>query len=141
MIVLLRVELSMDEIRNDVVVSDTSQYIAHKMTSTQEPHRSGRIIRPLVRFIGPGETYEAISEEAESNPYTYKEAMKDIDAHHWAKAMKFELDSMYSNQVWDLVKTPNGIKPVGCKWIYKRKREIDGKVETFKAKLVAKGYT
>ena len=121
MIVLLRVELSMDEIRNDVVVSDTSQYITHKMTSTQEPHRSARIIRPLVRFISPGETYEAISEEAESNPYTYKEAMKDIDAHHWAKAMKFELDSMYSNQVWDLVKMPNGIKPVGCKWVYKRK--------------------
>ena len=55
--------------------------------------------------------------------------------------MKSELDSMYSNQVWDLVKAPNGIKPVGCKWIYKRKRGIDGKVETFKARLVAKGYT
>ena len=88
-----------------------------------------------------GETDEAIPEEAESDPYTYEEAMNDIDAHHWIKAMKSELDSMYSNQVWDLVKTPNGIKPVGCKWVYKRKREIDGKVETFKARLVAKGYT
>ena len=55
--------------------------------------------------------------------------------------MKFELDSMYSNQVWDLVKAPNGIKPVGCKWVYKRKRRIDRKVETFKERLVTKGYT
>src|SRR5713101_5967839 len=55
--------------------------------------------------------------------------------------MKSELDSMYSNYVWDLVKAPNGIKLVGCKWVYKRKRGIDGKVETFKARLVAKGYT
>ena len=55
--------------------------------------------------------------------------------------MKSELDSMYSNQVWDLVKAPNGIKPVGCKWVYKRKRGIDGNVETFKVRLVAKGYT
>ena len=55
--------------------------------------------------------------------------------------MKSELDSMYSNQVWDLVKVLNGIKHVGCNWVYKRKREIDGKVETFKARLVAKGYT
>ena len=47
---------------------------------------------------------------------------------------------MYSNQVWDLVKEPNGIKPVGCKWVYKRKRGIDGKVETFKAILVVKRY-
>ena len=55
--------------------------------------------------------------------------------------MKSELDSMYSNQVWDLVMAANGIKPVCCKWVYKRKRGIDGKVETFKARLVAKGYT
>ena len=47
---------------------------------------------------------------------------------------------MYSNQVWDLVKAPNDIKHVGCKWVYKRKREIDGKVETFKVRLVAKEY-
>ena len=64
--------------------------------------------------------------------------MNDIDARHWVQAMKSELDSMYSNQVWVLVKAPNGIKPAGCKWIYKRKRMVDGKVETFKARLVAK---
>ena len=55
--------------------------------------------------------------------------------------MKSELDSMYSNQVWDLIKAPNSIKPVGCKWVYKRKRGIDGKVKTFKARLVGKWYT
>ena len=48
---------------------------------------------------------------------------------------------MYSNQVWLLVDPPIGVKPIGCKWIYKKKRGIDGKVETFKARLVAKGYT
>ena len=55
--------------------------------------------------------------------------------------MKTEMESMYSNQVWNLVEAPDGIKPVGCKWVYKRKREIDGKVETFKAWLVTKVYT
>ena len=63
------------------------------------PRPSGRIVRPPIRFIGLGETYEAISEEAESDSYTYEEAMNDIDAYHWNKAMKSELDSMYSNQV------------------------------------------
>ena len=106
------------------------------------PRCSGRIVRPPIRFIGLEETYEAISEEAKIDPYTYEKAMNDIDAHahHWVKAMKFELDSLYSNQVWDLVKAPNDIKPVGCKWVYRRKRGIDGKVETFKERLVAKGY-
>ena len=63
------------------------------------PRCSGRIFRPPIRFIGLGETYEAISEEAESDPYTYEEAINDIDAHHCVQAMKSELDSMYSNQV------------------------------------------
>ncbi len=34
-----------------------------------------------------------------------------------------------------------GLKPIGCKWIYKRKRGADGKVKTFKARLTAKGFT
>ena len=124
-----------------MAVLDTPQDTTHEMSSTQVPRRSGRILRPLIRFIGSRETYEAISKEAEIDPYAYEETMNDIDAHHWVKTMKFELDSVYSNQVWDLVKAPNGITPVGCKWVYKRKRGIDGKVETFKARLVAKGYT
>ena len=111
------------------------------MTSTLEPRSNGKSIRPLVRFTLLGETFEAILKGLESYPYIFEEAMKDIDAHHWVKAMKSKLDSMYSNQVWDLVKVPNDIKPVGCKWVYKRKRGIDGNVETFKVRLVAKGYT
>ena len=135
------IEQPMDETRDDVDVLDTPQNSTHEMTSTQVPRRSGRNVRPPIRFISLGETYEAILEEAESDPYTYEEATNDIDAYHWVQAMKSELDYMYFNQVWDLVKVPNDIKHVGCKWVYKWKREIDGKVETFKARLVAKGYT
>ena len=48
---------------------------------------------------------------------------------------------MYSNQVWTLMDLPGNIKPIRCKWVYKRKRGPDGRVETFKARLVAKWYT
>ncbi|KAM2889718.1 hypothetical protein FF1_013304 [Malus domestica] len=54
--------------------------------------------------------------------------------------MKFEMDSMYQNQVWTLVDLPNGIIPVGDKWVFKRKIGVDGNVKTYKASLVAKGY-
>ncbi|KAL2249844.1 UNVERIFIED_CONTAM: Retrovirus-related Pol polyprotein from transposon TNT 1-94 [Sesamum indicum] len=40
-----------------------------------------------------------------------------------------------------LVEPPKGVKPVGCKWVYKLKLGAKGKVTTFKARLVAKGYT
>ena len=63
------------------------------------PRCSRRIIRPPIRFIGLGETYKTISREAESDPYTYEEVMNDKDVYHWVKAMKFELDFMYSNHV------------------------------------------
>ena len=55
--------------------------------------------------------------------------------------MNIEMESMYSNQVWTLVDPAVGVKLIGCRWIYKRKRGIDGKVKTFKARLVSKGYT
>ena len=57
------------------------------------------------------------------------------------EAMKSEIDSMHSNQVWSLVDPPKSIVPIGCKWIYKRKIRLDDKVETYKTRLVAKSYS
>ena len=54
--------------------------------------------------------------------------------------MNLEMESMYSYKVWTLVQLPAGVKPIGYKWVYKKKREADGKVETNKERLVAKGY-
>ena len=53
--------------------------------------------------------------------------------------MKSELESMYSHNMWTLMDLPQGVKPIGCKWVYKIKKGVDGKVETYKAKMVAKG--
>ena len=35
---------------------------------------------------------------------------------------------------------PEGVKPIGCKWVFKKKTDMEGKVVTYKARLVAKGY-
>ena len=60
---------------------------------------------------------------------------------HYDNVRLTKMESMYSNQVWLLVDPPDGVKPIGYKWVYKRKSGVDGKVETFMARLVAKGYT
>ncbi|KAL0327899.1 UNVERIFIED_CONTAM: Retrovirus-related Pol polyprotein from transposon TNT 1-94 [Sesamum calycinum] len=67
--------------------------------------------------------------------------MSDIDSDKWLESMRSEMDSISSNPVWTLVDLPKGIKPVGCKWVYKHKLGADGEVVAFKARLVAKGYT
>ena len=36
---------------------------------------------------------------------------------------------------------PKGSKQVGCKWIFKTKRDSKGNIERYKARLIAKGYT
>ena len=52
-----------------------------------------------------------------------------------------ELKSMKDNDVWDLVQLPEGYKPIGCKWVFKTKRDSSGNIERYKARLVAKGFT
>ena len=48
---------------------------------------------------------------------------------------------MYDNDVWDIVPLPKGKKPVGCKWIFKTKRDSKGNVEKYKTRPVAKCFT
>ena len=87
------------------------------------------------------ESFEAIPKEHEIDPIDYDEAMSSDETILWQGATKVELESMYTNRVWDLVEALEEIKPIGCKWFYKRERGADGKVETYKARLVAKGYS
>ena len=74
-------------------------------------------------------------------PTTYQEAIVDPNSEKWVEAMKAEMQSMFDNKVWTLVAPPEGVKPVGCKWVFKEKTDMDGNVSIFKARLVAKGFT
>ncbi|KAH9780743.1 hypothetical protein KPL71_008200 [Citrus sinensis] len=102
---------------------------------------SWRVTRLPATYMPLGETYTAISDEHIQDHTSYNEALIDRDVEFWKKAMNQEIESMYSNNVWELVEALNGVKPIGCKWIYKRERGVDGRMETFKARLVAKGFT
>ena len=74
-------------------------------------------------------------------PTTYQEAIVDPNSEKWVEAMKAEMQSMYNNKVWTLVDEPEGVKAVGCKWVFEEKTDMDGNVNIFKARLVAKGFT
>jgi hypothetical protein len=73
-------------------------------------------------------------------PMTYTEAMKGPDSNKWLEAMESKLNSMHDNQVWNLVDPIEGVRPVDCKWIFKKKLDMDGNVHIYKARLVAKGF-
>lgn len=48
--------------------------------------------------------------------------------------------SVEKNKTWTLVDLPKGRSAIGLKWIYKVKREPDGRISKYKARIVAKGY-
>ncbi|KAL0444476.1 UNVERIFIED_CONTAM: hypothetical protein Slati_2170300 [Sesamum latifolium] len=51
--------------------------------------------------------------------------MSDIDSDKWLEAMKSEMDSMGSTSL-DPRRPTQGVRPVGCKWVYKRKLGANG---------------
>lgn len=54
--------------------------------------------------------------------------------------MSREMESIEKNNTWQLTGLPKGHKAIGLKWIYKLKKDADGKIVKYKARLVAKGY-
>jgi hypothetical protein len=56
-------------------------------------------------------------------------------------AMDEEMTSLDRNEDWDLVELSTGRNPIGSKWVFKKKMNVEGKVEKYKAWLVEKGYS
>ena len=84
------------------------------------PYRSSMVFHPPKRYLG------MLAEEVKKifligdkghgdDPKIYDKAMSDIDSEKWLSAMKLEIDSMHSNQVWTLVDPPESILSIGYK--------------------------
>ena len=70
-----------------------------------EPHCSGRVVQQPSRFMVWDSLLTKVLEEPKMDPYNYKKAIQDKDVTLWQKAMKIDMEPLYSNQVWFLVKT------------------------------------
>ena len=53
--------------------------------------------------------------------------------------MQDELDALEQNHEWDIVPSPVGVKPIGCKWVFSLKLKYNGTLDRYKACLVALG--
>ena len=58
-------------------------------------------------------------------PTTYLKAIMSSDSDKWLNVMKSKMDFMYANQVWTLVDALEGVTLIGCKWVFKKKIEVD----------------
>ena len=124
---------------------ETETPVEQNVIPPPPPRRTSRVSMPP-QFYGfhiteEDDTYLSDRTLTLDEPSNYKEAMAGPEAAKWKEAMESEIQSMYDNQVWNLVDRTPDIKTVGCKWIFKKKTDMDGNVHTFKARLVAKGFT
>jgi hypothetical protein len=73
----------------------------------------------------------------DNTPITIEEPFSSPDADLW-KEVRSDMESIMSNGTWEVVDRPYGCKPIGCKWVFKKKLRPDGTIERCKARLVAK---
>jgi len=53
--------------------------------------------------------------------------------------MQSEFDALIRNKTWDLVPRPGDSNLIRCMWIFRRKKNLDGSFERYKARLVGDG--
>ena len=82
-----------------------------------------------------------VAEAEVLNPSTVDEAQSRSDWGKWEMAIESELKSLDDTQTWRVVKRPIGVNVVGCKWVFKIKRNAAGEIDKYKAQLVTKGYS
>jgi len=79
----------------------------------------------------------AVNEVLEEDPKTIKAVLASKEKEKWLSAMNEEIKCLHDNHTWELIKKPPGSRVVSCKWIFKKKKGIQGvEPDRFKARLV-----
>ncbi|KAE8712724.1 hypothetical protein F3Y22_tig00110234pilonHSYRG00057 [Hibiscus syriacus] len=83
-----------------------------------------------------------IAEEVTTEETTYTSMNASVNSvMPLSMAIQEEYDALQKNNTWTLVKLPVRRIPVGCKWLFKLKRNHDGSIQRYKECLVAKGFS
>lgn len=69
-----------------------------------------------------------------------QEALEGPEKAQWLAAVQDELESFEKNSAWELVDVPINGTIVQCKWVLRKKYDIENQVR-YRARLVAKGFT
>ncbi|CAL2260333.1 unnamed protein product [Prunus armeniaca] len=85
---------------------------------------------------------EIIKGHEDIEPRCVDECKERPDWPKWKDAIKVELNSLEKRGVFGpVVQTPQGVKPVGYKWVFTRKRNEKNEIARYKARLVAQGFS
>ena len=80
------------------------------------------------------------SGELTDDPQTLAECQARRDWPQWREAMQAELDSLIKHGTFSLVPKSIGMALIPTKWVFKVKRDEKGRIDKYKARIVAKGF-
>ncbi len=73
-------------------------------------------------------------------PKNYREALIQPDGRQFQEAVELEMQSLITNNVFELVDLPRDRKAISTRWVFKRKVGPQNTVVKHKARLVARGF-
>src|SRR5271168_2346335 len=85
--------------------------------------------------------YAMIGASLEDDPTSLKEAKARSDWPKWKEAMDAEIDQLTKRGTYKMVDLPHDRKAIASKWVFRIKRDHNGKIVKHKARLVAKGFS
>ena len=103
-----------------------------------------RVVKPPSRYIEEINLTETCFTSLTSGinePSNLEEALNSENVLQWRNALDDEYNSLIKNDTLKLVQRPDNVNIVGCRWVFKIKRNSEGHIDRFKARLVAKGFT
>jgi transposase InsO family protein len=107
---------------------------------TLERNKANLAIDALRRNIQEEGEY-AFRASEEDLPKDYEDAIRGDEGEKWKAAMDEEIEMLGKMGTWRLEDLPTDRKPVGCRWVYAKKRNEYGEVIKYKARLVAQGFS
>ena len=117
------------ELKEDESDSTTEENSEEEEPQTPAVRRSVRERRQPERY-SPFDFYSNFALTIiDDDPRTIREAVDLQDGKLQKEAMVDEMASLHKNEAWDLVELSARRKPIGSKWVFKKKMNVEGKVE------------
>ena len=95
----------------------------------------------VVQSPPPGIVFSSYGPVQDTDPISFQDALARPDADLWWNAMTAEIKAVIQNKTWVLVELPSGKRAIPLKWVFKIKRDAQGKLDKYKARIVVKGYS
>ena len=123
--------------------SDTMERIADAIPPSDNDASTSRLCsRSIGSKVATEDAFSAHTDiKFAIEPRTYKQAThsRNPNRMEWQIASDKEMNSQLANKTWILVRLPPGKFAIGCTWVYKIKRDGEGKIIKFKARLCIRG--